>query len=140
MLRTILKAISIRRPWAWAILHAGKDIENWTWKTNIRGTVAIHASQTMSRPSYERALREIKKTKRRTKVPPYDAIVRGAVVGLVDVVGCEKHTKSKWHVRNHYGFVLANSRTLRKPIPCNGRLNFWEVPNAIARRISRQLK
>jgi len=23
-----VKALSIRQPWAWAILHAGKDIEN----------------------------------------------------------------------------------------------------------------
>ena len=24
-------ALSIRAPWAWAIFHAGKDIENRTW-------------------------------------------------------------------------------------------------------------
>lgn len=26
-------ALSIRQPWAWAILHAGKDIENRDWHT-----------------------------------------------------------------------------------------------------------
>ena len=31
-----MKALSIRPPWAWAILHAAKDVENRTWKTNIR--------------------------------------------------------------------------------------------------------
>jgi hypothetical protein len=135
-LGAIMKAISIRPPWAWAILHAKKDVENRTWKTNMRGTVAIHASQTMSRSYYESAVKEIKRLAASAKVPPYEAMVRGAIVGLVDVVGCEERTQSKWHVHNHYGFVLANPRALLKAIPCNGRLNFWEVPHGIARRIS----
>jgi hypothetical protein len=131
-----MKAISIRPPWAWAILHASKDVENRTWRTNMRGSIAIHASQNMNRPYYESALEEIKKVAPGATVPTYEAMVRGAIVGLVDVVGCEEHPSSKWHVRDHYGFVLANPRALRKPIPCNGRLSFWEVPDAIARLIS----
>lgn len=134
-----MKAISIRPPWAWAILHAGKDIENRTWKTKMQGTIAVHASQTMSRQYYEASLKEIKKISPDVHIPTYDAMVRGAIVGIVDVVGCEEHTKSKWQVRDHYGFLLANPRVLREPIPCNGRLNFWEVPDDIARRILREL-
>jgi hypothetical protein len=56
-----MKAISIRAPWAWAILHAGKDVENRTWPTNVRGTVAIHASNSMGRAYYEWACKEIKR-------------------------------------------------------------------------------
>jgi len=66
-------------------------------------------------------------------------MVRGAIIGLVDIVGCEENTKSKWHVRDHYGFVLTNPRPLHKPIPCNGRLSFWYVPDTLARLISQQL-
>jgi len=94
----------------------------------------------MSRPYYESALEEIEKAAPVARMPPYESMVRGAIVGMVDLVGCEEHTKSKWHVPNHYGFVFANPRALREPIPCNGRLNFWEVPDAIARRISRELR
>jgi hypothetical protein len=135
-----MKALSIRPPWAWAILHAAKDIENRTWKTNIRGAIAVHSSQTMSRSYYDWAIEEIKKTAPGTKVPPYAEMVRGAIVGLVDIIGCEQRTKSKWHIKGNYGFVLANPRVLRQPVPCNGRLSFWEVPDSIARRVSRQLK
>jgi hypothetical protein len=135
-----MKAISIKPPWAWAILYAGKDIENRTWRTNIRGTIAVHASQTVSRPAYESALEEIKKIAPGKNVPSYDAMVRGAIVGLVDVVGCEERTKAKWHIRGHYGFLLANPRVLRKPVPCNGRLSFWDVPDALVRLISEELK
>lgn len=40
-----MKALSIRQPWAWMILHAGKDIENREWPTRFRGRVLIHASK-----------------------------------------------------------------------------------------------
>jgi hypothetical protein len=135
-----MKAISIRPPWAWAIIYAGKNIENRTWKTRLRGTVAVHASRMMTRASYDSALKEIKRIVPGAKVPAYDAMVRGAIVGLVDLVGCEEQTKSKWHVRGHYGFVLTNPRAILTPIPCKGRLNFWEVPGVITRRISRELR
>ena len=94
----------------------------------------------MSRPYYEWALEEIKTVAPRAKVPPYDEMVRGAIVGLVDIIECKEYTKSKWQVSGHYGFVLANPRVLREPIHCNGRLSFWEVPDGISRRVSRQLK
>lgn len=32
-------ALSIRQPWAWHILHSGKDIENRDWPTKFRGRV-----------------------------------------------------------------------------------------------------
>mgnify|MGYP006363525131 CR=1 FL=1 len=34
-----MKALSIRAPWWWAILYAGKDIENREWATRFRGPV-----------------------------------------------------------------------------------------------------
>lgn len=135
-----MKAISIRPPWAWAILYAKKNIENRSWATKMRGTVAVHASKTMSRPYYEAAVAEIRQLAPRAKVPPYEELPRSAIIGLVDIMGCEQKTASKWHGRGQYGFVLANPRALRRPIPCDGRLNFWEVPEGIARRISHALK
>ncbi len=103
----------------------------------MRGTIAIHASQNMSRPEYEWAVKYVKKAAPRAKVPPYEALERGAILGVVDIVGCEKRTKSKWHARKHFGFVLRNPRALRKPVPCSGRLNFWKVPEAIAQHVQR---
>ena len=43
MIEQKMPALSIRQPWAWAILHAGKDIENRSWRTAFRGEVLIHA-------------------------------------------------------------------------------------------------
>lgn len=46
-----MKALSIRQPWAWCIIYAGKDIENRTWATQYRGPVLIHAAKTWNRQS-----------------------------------------------------------------------------------------
>lgn len=44
-----MRAITVRQPWAWAIVHGGKDVENRS--RNIagayRGLVAIHAGLTI---------------------------------------------------------------------------------------------
>jgi hypothetical protein len=43
------RAISIRQPWAYAILHLGKDVENRPMRTHYRGRIFIQASLTMER-------------------------------------------------------------------------------------------
>ena len=37
-----MKAISIRQPWAWLIVHGYQDVENRTWSTKHRGPILIH--------------------------------------------------------------------------------------------------
>jgi hypothetical protein len=51
-----MKALSIRQPWAWAIVHAGKRIENRQRKDGAmpdicrhRGPLLLHASKGMAR-------------------------------------------------------------------------------------------
>ena len=40
-----MRVLTVRQPWAWAIVHGGKDIENRTRNVAgaYRGPVAIHA-------------------------------------------------------------------------------------------------
>ena len=42
-----MRAITIRQPWAWAVIHAGKTVENRSRNIagDYRGPVAIHASK-----------------------------------------------------------------------------------------------
>ncbi len=47
------KALSVRQPWAWAIIYGGKDIENRTAVSVRKGTmepkeICIHASKGMT--------------------------------------------------------------------------------------------
>lgn len=38
-------ALSVRQPWAWAIISGGKTIENRSWTTPYRGPLLIHAGK-----------------------------------------------------------------------------------------------
>jgi len=42
----LMKALSVRQPWAWLIANNLKPIENRTWPTRYRGAFLIHAGQT----------------------------------------------------------------------------------------------
>jgi hypothetical protein len=123
-----MKAISIRQPWAWAILHAGKDIENRDWPTRFRGTVAIHAAKGMERYEYNEFC-ELQANifaagfGSDVIVPAFDSLPRGSIVGVVDIVDCVTRSGSPWFF-GEYGFVLANSRALVEPVPCRGALSF----------------
>ena len=52
----ITKALSVRAPWAWAIMH-GKPVENRDWSTGFRGVIWLHQSKHWSRREYRGRLR-----------------------------------------------------------------------------------
>ena len=47
-----MKALSIRQPWAWLIVHGHKDIENRTWTTSFRGRLLVHAGKSFDKEGY----------------------------------------------------------------------------------------
>jgi len=129
-----MKAITVRQPWAWAIIYAGKDIENRSWPTSLRGTIAIHAAKGLTRSEYEEAIKSFPRRYRK-EWPAFEGITRGAILGLVDLVGCVADSKSSWF-QGDYGFVLKNPRPT-KPIYCSGALRFWNLPPDIERKLKR---
>lgn len=121
-----LKALSIRQPWAWLILHGGKDIENRTWFTTFTGTVLIHASKGMTPDDYEAATvfcngldMEIK------RFPSFNSpqLRFGGIVGSVEILRCAQSHLSPWFT-GPYGLVLKNPQVL--PFrACRGALKFF---------------
>ena len=129
----VLKALTIQQPWAWSVIHGGKNIENRNQRTRKeRETIAVHASATLHHSD---------KFPRGALHPPKDDLEFSSIIGFVDIVGCvEKSPKhSKWHNEGCFGWVLENPRPLRKPIACSGARGFWEVPTNILRRCKAQL-
>lgn len=77
-------ALSVRQPWAWAIIHAGKDIENRSWQAvnhglRVRGRIAIHAAKGLARREYERASEFMASIG--VTCPPAADLLRGGIVG-----------------------------------------------------------
>ena len=124
-----LRAFTIKQPWAWAIAHAGKTIENRDWRTYQRGTIAIHAGAAWH---WDRQL------PRGIAQPDDSEIHFSAIIAIADLVDCVDHARSKWF-GGPFGFVLDNIRPLKKPVPCKGALSFWHVPSAQVNAIRRQL-
>jgi hypothetical protein len=117
-----MKALSIKQPWAYAILNKGKDIENRKWKTKFRGNFLIHAAKTTALNAPLELHNEWLTAYERGE----DSAMLGGVVGVVELVDCLESTNSKWHQQGLWGFVL------REPVklpfrPLKGMLSFFEV-------------
>ncbi|MBL8191839.1 MAG: ASCH domain-containing protein [Acidobacteria bacterium] len=133
-----MKALTLRPVWAWAVIYAGKDIENRTWRTQLRGTIAIHASKGLTRAEYKA---DVKRLPRRwqKEIPAFEEMTRGAIVGVVDLVDCVAESKSRWFNEGSYGFVLKNAQAIN-PVECTGALGFWDIPADIVRKLKRWIQ
>lgn len=116
-----MKAISIRQPWAWAIIRNGKDIENRKWKTKVRGLIAIHASK---QGDYE-APKELLNAYNDATKSGDPACQMGGFIGTVEIIDCVQSSDSKWF-QGPNGFVLNDPKPMVF-IPWKGQLNFFEV-------------
>ncbi len=130
-----MKALSVRAPWWWAILHLGKDIENRDWHTNFRGTIYLHAGKYWKDSAIEEDIDDISFIMG-DAIPeifcPEEALYdgRGCLVGKVDIVDCVKESESRWFFGD-FGFVLRNPVAFPRPIPFKGALGFFDVPDNI---------
>ncbi|MGB3405983.1 MAG: hypothetical protein WBA67_00675 [Jannaschia sp.] len=108
-------ALSVRQPWAWAIIHGGKDIENRS-EYSVRvgemttGRIAIHAATGMTRKEYDWAVWRMAQDG--VTVPPPDSLVRSAIVGAVTVTDFIRASDSPW-------FGGPVGLLLRDPLACD---------------------
>jgi len=123
-----MKALSIRQPWAWLILHAGKDIENRDWATNVRGRILLHAAKGMTRDQYQNGQDTLRDIEPFRLLPPFESLARGGIVGSVELADCVRASRSPWFFGD-YGFVLRDPERLPF-IPWRGELGFFDVPDS----------
>lgn len=122
-----MKALSIRQPWAWLIVHGGKNVENRTWHTKHRGRFAIHASQGLTKLEYH-AARDFA-LERGVEVPAFADLQRGGIVGTAFLADSRDTSLSPWYM-GEKAFLLIEP----KPVPfiaLKGRLGFFEIPDEL---------
>lgn len=151
----LIKALSIKQPWASLIAHGIKDIENRTWATKYRGPIYIHAS---GKPSFNNltlnlthdqidqiVLDDVLQLDARSPI----SYPKSAIIGTVDIVDCVINHGSIWAERTSscsphypiglpahmgkgredaiYNWVLANPVLFDEPIlNVKGKLSLWE--------------
>ena len=139
-----MKALSIRAPWSWYILHAYKGVENRGTRWAYRGPVLIHVGASLTKDEY-RAWRAAGESMRsdpepRAKVPEYSEMQRGGFVGIVRITGCSEHpiydrdpakNIAGWRMGSDehgptYGYDLADATPLWF-VPARGALGIYNV-------------
>lgn len=137
----MMKALSIRAPWWWWILHGGKAIENRTWSTNFRGTFLIQGSASARAGEIAednvfalkvaaRAGSEFLQPGQTIACATLSKAYAGHIVGMADLVDCLPPTETPenpWHMPGQYGWKLENIIPLEHPFPVKGRLGFFPV-------------
>lgn len=141
-----LLALTLIQPWAWAIAHAGKRVENRTWKpprSLIDGYIAIHAGKKLDSEAAE-DLRDDGHD-----VPPL--LERGAIVAVARVLGWARYdrfirdadataedfggvpraradlaVRSAWFA-GPIGWILDDVIAI-DPVPILGAQGLWTVP------------
>ncbi|MEM9552083.1 MAG: hypothetical protein AAGA05_12970 [Pseudomonadota bacterium] len=120
-------ALSVRQPWAWAILHGGKIIENRSAGA-IRsggmttGTICLHAASGMTEAEYQWGVWRLQR--HGVTAPRPDSLPRRAIIGTVEVVDIIDRSDSEWF-GGEMGLVLENPRAI-DPIPAKGKLGYFE--------------
>ena len=125
-------ALSIRQPWAYAIVSNRKTIENRDWSTNFRGEICIHAAKTLIKRDFYDDRKFIIETQDPkiwgNEFLDLDEMQKfgcfGAIIGTANIVDCISESESPWFF-GKYGFVLENIKTI-EPIQCKGALGFFD--------------
>jgi ASCH domain-containing protein len=119
-----MKALSVCQPWAWAIVHGLKTVENRSRPTTHRGPLLIHASKSRRylASDYADLL---------PGLPPADQLDFGALVGVVEVVGCMPvaEVEGDPFAVGPWCWLLAGARRIR-PVPFKGQVGLFDVPEA----------
>lgn len=126
-----MKALTVRQPWAGAIAHQAKRVENRTWQLPSKywgARILIHAG---GQPD------------RFATVYGEHLDVYSAIVAVATVTGCHYDNGNQvccsyWAQPDLYHWELADVIALPEPIPAKGKLGFWtpdeEIVNAALRQ------
>lgn len=121
---TDLICLTVRQPWAWAIVAGLKDVENRTWSTKRRGLLGIHAGLRVDSAGFE-FLRSLG-----IELPAH--LPTEALVGAVDLVAIADDSPSPWAFLDCRHWLLDSARMLDRPIPMRGKMGLFGAPASVA--------
>lgn len=107
----VMVALAVRQPWAWAIIHAGKDIENRSnprlFSYAVGKRILVHASKTMTTDEYDQAGEFM--SAMGVEVPLPSELAYAGVIGSVNVQAIVNQSQSRWFA-GPWGLVLTDAR------------------------------
>lgn len=142
-----MKALSIQQPWAWAIICAGKDVENRSWRkagcggswkkdnpglyqarelVKSKPVFAIHCGQKFDDDGYD-----FLRLKLGAAVPWRGDFRLGGIVGTARLIDVVTAHSSEWF-EGPIGLVLAEAKPVPF-VPFKGALGFFDVPDELVK-------
>lgn len=129
-----MRALTLKQPWAWAIVEQGKRVENRTWpppKDAFGERIALHAGLKLERA-------KVKVLERKLGIALPEVFDRAAIVGtaVLHMAARRKVSSSilswpqeldTWWADGMWMWVLRDVRQLREPILCTGKLGLWQL-------------
>jgi hypothetical protein len=129
----VLKALSLKQPFAWLIANGYLLVDDRSWGTQYRGPILIHASKGLYEAYYQHI-----RSNTDVPIPDRDKLEYGGVVGIANLVLCSKpgqlpagiSREQRAHFggvhQEYYGFLFAQARPLPL-MPCAGKLGIFEI-------------
>lgn len=116
-----MRILTVKQPWAWAIIHGGKDVENRVRNIagSYRGPVAIHAGLAFDDSSWDSETmgpRLITMLERGEEVE----FTPGAILGVVDLVGVHDNPGCYYRDQQRLLDLYKNDREQFNKIPDAG--------------------
>ncbi len=128
--------LTLWRPWDWAVLYAGKDVENRDWQPwpRLLGRhIAIHSGLTWDTAG-ARDLRQMGYA-----VPEPEDWPGGLIRGVVRLAGTAKEHWSEWFA-GPIGWLIGDPVILSSPVPCRGREKLWRLPRPVLLSVVQDLR
>lgn len=124
--------LSIRQPWASAVVLGLKDVENRGWRPAFA-------------PPFRLLIHATARSDPRWRATPQAALigqirpaslwkhVHGLIIGVVTVADIVTGSASPWaNPDARFHWLLTDAAVLDEPVPARGRLNLWQYEGSLS--------
>lgn len=123
-----MRILTVRQPWAWAIVHGGKDVENRTRNIagGYRGPIAIHAAIGRTADIDERQERLLLSADVTGEIGAWldgEPIQGGVILGVLDLIDVHR-------AEGNEAGIVADMIRGRDPYALNGACSRWAEADA----------
>lgn len=159
----MLRALTVKNPWAWALAHGGKRVENRWWSPPAGlEELAIHAGarsgwdqaaelSPLIRAAWQRYAATLPEMNAAAMPIRSDAlhIDFSAIVAVATVGGWHAASRCRdaggclcdpWAASEQFHWEFPEVRTLARPVPCRGYQKLWTVPDEAEAAVRAQLE
>ncbi|SRR6266568_274766 len=139
-----MRALTIRQPWAWAILHGHKTIENRKKPppaSMIGQTFAIHSAQKFDEADYLDCAKQLPGKKIPEALPVSSLIATAKLLGSFTVGDpVEAFALPDDWASGPFCYVLGDIAPAPVELMASGQLGFWALPEEIEAKILAWMK